>query len=423
MWRIPDPISWIPPGNAGQALMRFIIASLNLEDAQKTAHIFREIMEPYNNLGWRFKCLLLFAKFYPQGFIALFRMSASLFFAQRFITANGNTGITQTVSQTSRRGLKINFDILGEAVTSEKQADHYIESYLALIRQLMTCLPSHEISISLKPSAFYSQIHTTAPEHSAGVIAKRLEPIIALLKKIGGHAYLDAEEYEILETQKRVFEILYRKYGSTIRFVLQAYLKSSFNTLEWLISINNPDDSIQFRLVRGAYWDHECMRAERLNWGETPVYTDKDETDLMYHTLILQSMRHGLIANLGTHNVISIVNAINSYISVCAWDFQCDVPEFQMLHGMPGVKKFSKILYQKGYRVRIYSPVLYPEGEAREGIAYLVRRILENQSQMSFLVQHSGAKMQEAIDILQKIPARKDLPDIIKQTRVPKEAA
>lgn len=423
MWRIPDPISWIPPGNAGQALMRFIIASLNLKDAQKTSHIFREIMGPYNNLGWHFKCLMLFAKFFPHVFAVLFRTSTSLFFAQRFIAANDDIGIARAVLQTSRRGLKTNFDILGEAVTSEKQTERYVQAYFLLIIRLMHWLPSREISISLKPSAFYSQISSVAPEHSAEVVAKRLDPIIALLKKIGGHAYLDAEESESLEVQKRVFEILYKKYGSAIRFVLQAYLKSSFNTLKWLISINNPDDPIHFRLVRGAYWDHECMRAERLSWNDAPVYTDKDETDLMYHTLIWQGMRHGLVVNLGTHNIISIVNAINSYISMRAWGYQCGIPEFQMLHGMPGVKKFSKILCQKGYSVRIYSPALYPKGEAREGIAYLVRRILENQSQMSFLVQHSGAKMKEAIEILQKIPSHQDLPDIIKQTRVPKEAA
>ena len=420
MWTIPDPLSWIPPGDPGHSLMRFIIASLNTESPQDTARIFCEFMEPHqDDLRWYFKYILRLAKHLPYIFTAIFRMGTSLFFTRRFIAANGDRDVARIVPRTMRAGLKANFDILGEAVTSEKQAQCYTQSYLALIKQLMPL--GEEISVSLKPSAFYSQAQATSPEYAAQEIVKRIGPVISLLEKVGGHAYLDAEEYEMLEAQKLVFKTLYKEYGSAVRFVLQAYLKDSFEILQWLILINNPQDPIRLRLVRGAYWDHECMHAQKMGWDDPPVFTDKDETDLMYHVLLWQGMRHGLVVNLGTHNTQSILNAVNSYISLRAWGHFCHMPEFQILHGMPGVPKFSKVLHAKGYSVRIYKPIRYPTGDMNEAMAYLVRRILENQSQASFLVQHAGFKMREANDCLERMPALKDTPNMIKKYRLPKE--
>ena len=162
---------------------------------------------------------------------------------------------------------------------------------------------------------------------------------------------------------------------------LQAYLRDSEEDLnaivDWARTHQRP---VTIRLVKGAYWDYESVIAAQKGWP-VPVFSEKHQTDANYERLtrlLLENHPH-VHAAFGTHNVRSIAHALAQAqrLNLGPDDF-----EFQMLHGMADSTKTA--LVQLGYQVREYSPV----GELLPGMAYLVRRLLENTSNEGFLAQH-----------------------------------
>ncbi|MCB0391613.1 MAG: proline dehydrogenase family protein [Bdellovibrionales bacterium] len=317
--------------------------------------------------------------------------------AKMFITGETPKDALPKLKQARKNNKCFTIDLLGEATLSEKEAMDYQKRYIQLINDLVTDAqswphsstldedengPIPMVNISVKVTSLYSQIKEEAWEESKTKIKERLRPIFYLAKDRNVFINIDMEQYSHKNLTLEIFKELlveddFRSYPH-FGIVIQAYLRDSYADLENLIEWGKTRKThFTVRLVKGAYWDYEVIHANQMNWP-IPVYTQKKESDKNYEDcaqLILQNYPILKLA-IGSHNVRSIAACL-----VMAEEYS--VPpkaiEVQMLYGMADPIKNSII--KKGYRLREYATV----GELIPGMAYLVRRLLENTSNESFL--------------------------------------
>lgn len=317
--------------------------------------------------------------------------------AERFIAGSRPEEILKSVQKLRQRGLAFTLDLLGEAVVSEVEAERYQQAYLQLIEAvapevsrwpddpLLDCDDRGELprcQISLKLSALTSRFKPIAPEVTARAVKDRLRPILRLAREQRVHVHVDMEHAEYKDLTLQIFrEIMsepeFRDWPDC-GIVIQAYLRDSGTDLRmlrgWVAARGTP---ITVRLVKGAYWDYETMQAEYRGWP-CPVYQQKWESDANFEeqTRFLFEHRQWLRPAIASHNLRSLVHAM-------AWASELGVPqdgwEIQMLYGM--AEEQQLLFSERGYRVRVYSPF----GEMLPGMSYLVRRLLENTSNDSFL--------------------------------------
>lgn len=335
--------------------------------------------------------------------------------AQRFIAGATPTEAVTALRRLRRQQLAFTLDLLGEATLSEEEAGAYQQRYLELLSSLTAAATSWEpapqidtdhtgplprVNVSLKLTALYSQFDAIAPEASAACVKERLRPIFRLAKEQHASVTVDMEQYRYKDLTLRVFkEILeeaeFRSWPHA-GIVLQAYLRDTEQDLHDLLAwAERRDTPIGVRLVRGAYWDYETVAAQQRGWP-IPVFTRKWETDENYErlTVALLENYHSVRPAIGTHNVRSLAHALAAaqYLGLPE-----RTVEFQMLYGMGDAIKAA--LVQLGQRVRVYAPF----GELIPGMGYLVRRLLENTSNESFLRQSFVEHM--AVDALLRSPA------------------
>ena len=317
--------------------------------------------------------------------------------AKMFITGETPKEALPKLIQARKQNKCFTVDLLGEATLSEKEALEYQKRYIQLINDLVADGQtwSHnsqidedengeipKVNVSVKVTSLYSQIKEEAWEESKHKIKERLRPIFYLAKDRNVFINIDMEQYSHKNLTIELFKELlmeedFRKYPH-FGIVLQAYLrdcwKDTNDLVEFAIKRETP---FTIRLVKGAYWDYEVIHASQMNWP-IPVYTIKKESDKNYEDcakLLLKNYPHIKLA-IGSHNVRSIAACL-----VYAEEFS--VPktaiEVQMLFGM--ADPIKNALIKDGYRLREYATV----GELIPGMAYLVRRLLENTSNESFL--------------------------------------
>lgn len=291
-------------------------------------------------------------------------------------------------------------DLLGEAVVSEKEAEEYLRRYL----ELMTVLSEAQnqwsalgngsqhldwgvtpkINISIKPSAMYSQMEARAFEYSVAMAKERLRPIFEKAMEIGAFVILDMEHSALKNLTLALYKSLmeesaFHDYPHT-GMVIQAYLRESENDLREMIQwARKRKQRFSIRLVKGAYWDAEMVWARDKNWP-FKVFTLKQETDANFEKLarlILENHQWVRLA-CASHNIRSI-----SYVIELAKELEVpqEALECQILYGM--AEPVRNALRSIGLPLRIYAPV----GDIIPGMAYLVRRLLENTSNESFLRQ------------------------------------
>lgn len=291
-------------------------------------------------------------------------------------------------------------DVLGEATLSEDEAEAYIGTYLELLDALdhvqlrWKCLPgvggdpdldwgcSPKVNVSVKPTAMYCLANPQDFEGSVQGILKGMRRICARVVALRGFLCIDMESYRFKEITLEVYRRLkleFREYPH-IGIVLQAYLKETDRDLADLLSWASAENApISVRLVKGAYWEYETVKASQMGW-EVPVRTIKSETDAAFERLAHMILEHHQICYFAcaTHNIrtISAVIEIASELQVPAARY-----EFQMLYGM--AEPVRRCILRVAGRVRLYSPY----GDMVSGMGYLVRRLLENTSNESFLRQ------------------------------------
>jgi len=317
--------------------------------------------------------------------------------AKMFITGENPQEALTVLKKARKNNLAFTVDILGEATLSEKEALDYQRRYLELIDWLVKdasgwpeipqldrdeggAIP--KVNVSVKMTAVYSQINDKAWSETKTILKNRLRPIFKKGMDLGVFINLDMEHYAVKHLTLEVFKELINepefKNYAFFGCVVQAYLRDSFQDIKELTHFASVRGTpFTIRLVKGAYWDSETIEAVQRDWP-IPVYTVKAESDANYEicaSYLLENYKHIRVA-LASHNVRTLAAALvkAEHLGLAKNAF-----EIQMLFGM--AEPIKKTFSEMGYRVREYAPV----GELIPGMAYLVRRLLENTSNESWL--------------------------------------
>ena len=306
--------------------------------------------------------------------------------ARRFMGGSQLQHALDTIVRLRSRGMQYSLDLLGEAVVSEAEAERYQQAYLELLHGLRDTGADNDSldqpNLSLKLSSLYSQINPLDPATSVEKICERLRPILLAARECGARITLDMEQYDFRHIVLQCFMTVLME--PELRdwphagIAMQAYLCETREDLQWLIDwAVERGTPVQLRLVRGAYWDYETVIARQHGW-EVPVWEHKAQTDANYEACLeLLFAHHSSVSPaIATHNVRSLACAMTQaeQAGLAGDDF-----EFQMLYGM--ADELKQALVNLGYRLRVYVPY----GETLPGMAYLVRRLLENTSGQTIL--------------------------------------
>ncbi len=277
-------------------------------------------------------------------------------------------------------GLGVTVDLLGEATVSQREAEEATGRYLNLL-QRWSSLYLSKPHLSLKLSSLAFPFDPLDPEGAWRQIRPRLGSILRAAARQGGFINVDMEQHHVrdltLELVQRLLETDFPEEAG-VGVVIQSYLQDAEpvtrRLLEWTLRRGVP---ITIRLVRGAYWDTEMILSRQLGWP-CPVFQEKEQSDACFDRLtdlLLENHPH-IRPAVGTHNVRSLARAV---VKAEELGVPPDRWECQMLYGMS--LPLQRAILRRGLPLRIYTPV----GELIPGMAYLVRRILENTSQYSFL--------------------------------------
>lgn len=316
--------------------------------------------------------------------------------SRRFMGGKNVQRASTTVDKLRLEGMNCSLDILGEACISEKEADAYQQSYLEMIPAMSSHMQTWDdssidhlhgrivprLNVSLKLSSLYSQIDAVNIKGSVHAIKQRLLPILKCAREHKAFVMLDMEQYDFKNITLQCFLDLLQdntfKDWPDIGIAIQAYLKESLDDLSIIVrTLNRRNTPVTIRLVRGAYWDYETIIADQNNWP-SPVWRNKNDTDANFERCLefLLSSHPVVETAVATHNTRSIATtlAIAEKYRLSKQDF-----EFQMLYGMADNLKKKLVNLQQNLRVYV------PYGETLPGMAYLVRRLLENSSGQSIL--------------------------------------
>ncbi len=284
------------------------------------------------------------------------------------------------------RGFTYSYDMLGEAALTTADANKYFKDYLMAIEAVgrdtyVSSKSSPAPSVSIKLSALHPRYEVANEDRVLTELCETLEQLLRRAIELDVAITIDAEEADRLELSLKLFEKLYRselvKGWGKFGLVIQAYSKRALPVLVWLNRLaKDQGDLIPLRLVKGAYWDSEIKWSQQAGFDNYPVYTRKEATDVAYlacaRYLLSPSVRGNIFPQFASHNAHTV-----SAIAVMTdhKDF-----EFQRLHGM-GDSLYNHAMEAYQQSVRIYAPV----GSHKDLLPYLVRRLLENGANSSFV--------------------------------------
>jgi RHH-type proline utilization regulon transcriptional repressor/proline dehydrogenase/delta 1-pyrroline-5-carboxylate dehydrogenase len=332
--------------------------------------------------------------------------------AHRFIAGATPRDALGELEKLWRRGIAFSADLLGEATVTSAEADAYAARCAGALDQLSEGArdwpprPQLErdsthrvprVNLSVKVSALTPVMRPRAPEVGRRDAEERLRPLLSRADERGAHLHVDMESLDSFETTLELAgELLASeefRHGPSAGLVLQAYLRDSPAELDRVLDWARGADRARplvVRLVKGAYWDHESAEAQQHGW-RVPVFTDKHECDRNFEALTrrLLDARPAVRVAVASHNLRSVAHAI-AYNRLSGGD-DADL-ELQVLRGLGD--ELAAALAAEGLRARVYSPI----GDLVAGMAYLVRRLLENTSNESFLwAQAQGAPVAELL--------------------------
>jgi proline dehydrogenase len=319
--------------------------------------------------------------------------------AHRFIVGETPHKAARALRTLWDHGLAASLDLLGEATVTPGEADRYAERCAEALDAMAESVrgwpsrplleadslgPLPRVNVCVKVSALTPLLRPEAPERGREDAARRLRPLLARARDHGAHLHIDMESVDTLEaTMDLVFELLDEEAfvdGPSAGVVLQAYLRESPQHLDRLLAwaAGSPRrPPLVVRLVKGAYWDHEVIEARQHGW-RPPVFEDKAACDRNYELLTRRLLDAGALVRpaIASHNLRSVAHAIACSRSLGREGRDL---ELQVLRGLGD--ELGAALASQGFRVRVYCPV----GDLVAGMAYLVRRLLENTANDSFL--------------------------------------
>jgi RHH-type proline utilization regulon transcriptional repressor/proline dehydrogenase/delta 1-pyrroline-5-carboxylate dehydrogenase len=353
----------------------------------------------------------------PFGRAALARVTRRevMRMASQFIVGSDPAEVARELKAMWEGGTAATIDLLGEHTYSHHEADAYAARLLELVSALIDEAPAWpdrpllesddlgplpRVAVSIKPSALAPDFHPLTADAGIESASRRLRPVLDLAAERGAQVWFDMERYEAKSLTIRLFQELleepaWRDLHAGI--VVQAYLRDAADDLtalaRWSTERMRRTGAlpISIRLVKGAYWDTETIVSEAAGWP-VPVFGEKAETDLNYERCVrILHGHHGrLRAAFGSHNLRSLAYAM---ATAEAAGIPPNGYELQLLYGM--AEPVHEALRSLGRRLRVYAPM----GELVPGMAYLVRRLLENTSQNSF-VRHRFAEGKSLKELL-----------------------
>ncbi|UFS70124.1 L-glutamate gamma-semialdehyde dehydrogenase [Geomonas sp. RF6] len=318
--------------------------------------------------------------------------------ARQFIVGETTKEAVKNLEKLRKEGFAFVVDVLGEATLSEEEAEIYTNTYLELLESLKKEQRSWKalgnasgdldwghapkVNVAVKPTALFCLANPQDFEGSVVAILERLRRICAKVVELDGFLCIDMESYRhkaiILEVFRRL-KLEYRDYPH-LGIVLQAYLKDTDQDLPELLDwARNEGVQISIRLVKGAYWDYETVKAKQNDW-QVPVWTVKAESDAAFERHARRILENSDICHFAcaSHNIRTISSVLETARELKVPE---DRYEFQVLYGM--AEPVRRGILKVAGRIRLYCPY----GDMVPGMGYLVRRLLENTANESFLRQ------------------------------------
>ena len=296
------------------------------------------------------------------------------------------------MQKSENRGFTASFDMLGEAARTFPDATRYFGSYEEAIRAVGK-VAKRGHSISVKLSALHPRYEVAQYERCVPSLIEQCEALALLAKGAGIGFTIDAEESERLEMSLDIIEAVAGlpslKGWDGLGMAVQAYGKRCRPVLAWADALGAATGRrISVRLVKGAYWDSEIKRTQEQGLSDYPLFTRKAATDVSYLACARDMLAaRNIFPAFATHNALTVA-------TILEWAGASRDFEFQRLHGM-GEGLYEPLVREQGYKTRIYAPV----GGHRDLLAYLVRRLLENGANSSFVHQLADERLSDA-DIL-----------------------
>lgn len=349
---------------------------------------------------------------------------AALDLAKRFIAGETIPQVLAAARRERAARRAFTLDRLGETVISQREAAQYFQTYVDLLEQVAPQVavwpddplldrddrgPIPRTNLSVKLSALDCHFDPIDPDGVLRRAGGRLRELCRVARRLGAFLHVDMESYDKKDLTLHLFRTVisepeFRDWPD-VGIVLQCYLRDTPKDLVALADVaRRRGTPVGIRLVKGAYWDYEVIRARAQGWP-IPVYTRKWETDLAFEraTRWVLRQREAFRPALGSHNLRSLAHGMAAAELL---ELPPGALELQMLYGMADPEK--QVLVERGQRLRVYMPY----GELIPGMAYLVRRLLENTSNDSFLragfLEHVPAEL--LLRAPQEVAAQEDEP-------------
>lgn len=315
---------------------------------------------------------------------------------RQFVLGETIEAAMKRASELEGKGYTYSYDMLGEAARTEGDARRYHLSYSKAITAIAAAAKGSDIranpGISVKLSALHPRYEVAKRARVMAELVPRVRALAGLAKAAGLGFNIDAEEADRLALSLEVIEAVLSDPSLAgwdgFGVVVQAYGRRAGAVIDWLYAMaERLDRRIMVRLVKGAYWDAEVKRAQVLGLESFPVFTRKQATDVSYiaNAKKLLGMTDRIYPQFATHNAHTVAAILEMAGDKRAY-------EFQRLHGM-GERLHDLVLTDRGTNCRIYAPV----GAHRDLLAYLVRRLLENGANSSFVNQIVNEEVPPAV--------------------------
>jgi proline dehydrogenase len=333
--------------------------------------------------------------------------------AHRFIVGEDPKAALGVLRELWKDGVAASVDLLGEATVTQSEAQRYADRCADALETLVAASrewparpalerdsagPLPRANLSVKVSALTPLLRPDAPGRGQRDAAARLRPLLRRARDLDAHLHIDMES---MDSRDAVLELILEllgedefRAGPSAGMVLQAYLRDSPEALDTILDWTGRVERahpLTIRLVKGAYWDHELVEARQHGWP-APVFEHKADTDRNFEALtrrLLDARGAGIRVAVASHNLRSVAHAVAYNRLTGGRDEDL---ELQVLRGLGD--PLQAAIARQGLRVRAYCPV----GDLVAGMAYLVRRLLENTSNDSFLAaQAHGVGVEELL--------------------------
>jgi len=306
----------------------------------------------------------------------------------QFVMGKNINDALKRAIETEAKGYTYSYDMLGEGARTMCDADRYFDSYMTAIDAIGIAAknkgPQSSPGISIKLSAIHPRYEFSHRNRVIKELIPRLKQLALAAKAYDIGFTVDAEEADRLDISLDIIEAVFTDSDldgwNGFGIAIQAYQKRGLDVIEWVREITlQTKRQMMVRLVKGAYWDSEIKESQAEGYNDFPVFTQKPSTDVSYQACAkkLLEYRDSIYPQFATHNAYTVATILEIAESQSEGSSGY---EFQRLHGM-GEALYDQVVTEKKVPCRVYAPV----GKHADLLAYLVRRLLENGANSSFV--------------------------------------